>query len=72
MPLHLFPQKFRDQYTIDATTKGGFVYMEIRKGMYGLLATGIIASNFPKARLVKTGYFELPIPPPSVTISGTK
>ena len=45
MPLHLFPQKFKDQYDIDALAKGDFVYMEIRKGMYGLPVAGITAKN---------------------------
>ena len=63
MPLHLFPQKFKDQYDIDALAKGDGVYMEIRKGMYGLPAAGIIANKLLKARLVKKGYFELPHTP---------
>ena len=37
--------------------------MEIRKGMYGLPAAGIIANKLLKARLAKKGYFELPHTP---------
>ena len=63
MPLHLFPQKIKDQYDIDALAKGDFVYMEIRKGMYSLPAAGIIANKLLKARLAKKGYFKLPHTP---------
>ena len=31
----LFPQKFKDQYGIDALAKGDFVYMEIRIAQQG-------------------------------------
>ena len=33
--------------------------MEIRKGVHGLPATGIIANKILKARLAKKGYFKL-------------
>ena len=63
MPLHLFPQKFKDQYNINTLAEGDVLYMKIRKGIYGLPAAGIIANKLPKARLLKKEYFKLPYTP---------
>ena len=43
--------------------KNGFIYMCIQKGMYGLMAAGILANKLLKSRLAKKGYFELPHTP---------
>ncbi len=63
MSIDLIPQEFRDAYDLDAKQKGGFVYMEIQKGMYGLPQAGILANKLLKERLKKKGYFELPHTP---------
>ena len=40
------PQDFIDEYKLhDKTTKDGYVYLEIRKGMYGLPQAGILAQK---------------------------
>ena len=40
------PQDFIDVYKLyDKTTKDGYVYLEIRKGMYGLPQAGILAQK---------------------------
>ena len=40
-----------------------FIWMCTLKGLYGLPATGILASKLLKSRLAKKGYFELPHTP---------
>ena len=40
------PQDFIDEYKLhDKTKKDGYVYLEIHKGMYGLLQAGILAQK---------------------------
>ena len=63
MDLNLFPQEFRDEYNLDAIAKNGHVFMEIRKGMYGLPQAGILANKLLKKRLANQGYYELPHTP---------
>ena len=60
MPLHLFPKEFADAYDLHTKAKNGYVYMEIRKGMYGLPQAGILANKLLKERLAKHGYYEVP------------
>jgi hypothetical protein len=63
MPINLIPQEFIDLYDLSPKVKNGFVYMEIRRGMYGLPQSGILANKLLKERLAKDGYFELPHTP---------
>ena len=46
------------QYNLDALAVNGLVYVEIRKGMYGLPQAGILANQLLKTRLVPHGYYE--------------
>ncbi len=47
LQIHAKPnQSFIDDYDLQCKTKDGFVYMEIRKGMYGLPWTSILATNW--------------------------
>ncbi|KAL7523334.1 hypothetical protein ACHAXR_000131, partial [Thalassiosira sp. AJA248-18] len=57
MNLDITPQEFRDAYNLDAKAKGGHVFMEIRKGMYGLPLpqSGILANKLLKKPLAKKG-----------------
>ncbi len=41
----------------------GYVYMEIRIGMYGLPQASILANKLLKLRLVRHGYFKQPHTP---------
>ncbi|KAL7526405.1 hypothetical protein ACHAXR_001473 [Thalassiosira sp. AJA248-18] len=63
MNLGVIPQEFRDAYDLDAKAKGGHVFMEIRKGVYGLPQSGILANKLLKKCLAKKGYFEMPHTP---------
>ena len=63
MPISVIPQEFIDLYNFAPKVKNWYVYMEIRRGMYGLPQSGILANKILKERLVKDGYFELPTLP---------
>ncbi len=51
MPLNLFPDDIVDHYDLRQKAKNGFVYMEIRKRMYGLPQAGILVNKLAKKRL---------------------
>ena len=58
------PQDFIDEYKLhDKTTKDGYVYLEIRKGMYGLPQAGILAEKLLEKRLNAKGYRQSDICP---------
>jgi hypothetical protein len=59
----LIPDEFKDFYKLWDKIYNGYVYCEIRRGMYGLPQAGIIANQLLKKRLAKFGYFELPHTP---------
>ena len=56
--LDLIPDEIRIQYNLDAIAVNGWVYVEIRKGMYGLPQAGILANKLLKQRLAQHGYYE--------------
>ena len=58
MPINLIPDEVIDFYNLRPHIKNGFIYMEIRKGMYGLPQAGILANKLLKARLAPHGYYE--------------
>jgi hypothetical protein len=60
MPLNLFPDDIVDHYNLSQKARNGFVYMEIRKGMYGLPQARILANKLLKNWLALHGYFEQP------------
>ena len=59
MPLSIFPQHTRDQYEMDNKAVNGFVYLEIRKAIYGLPQAGILANKLLRKRLAPHGYYEV-------------
>ena len=63
MPINLIPQEFIDWYDLVPKVKNGYIYMEISRGIYGLLQSGILAKKMLKKRLAKHGYHELPHTP---------
>ena len=56
LPIALLPQEIIDQYHLQDKVHNGYVYVEIRKGMYGLPQAGIIANKKLKLHLAKHGY----------------
>eukprot|EP00957_Ditylum_brightwellii_P072577 5515313-Ditylum_brightwellii.AAC.1 len=52
MKYDILPQEIIDKYEVDKlVTRDGHVYIEIQKGMYGLLQAGIMASKLLTERL---------------------
>ena len=47
----------------DKVTRDGYVYVEIRRGMYGLPQAGLIAQKLLEQRLNKEGYYQSEHPP---------
>ena len=64
MKLDLFPQDIIDEY--DLTSKvdqNGNVHCEVRRGMYGLPQSGIMAKELLEERLQKAGYKQSKLTP---------
>ena len=59
----LVPEKFKQQYKLHDKIYKGFIYMEIRRGCYGLPQSGILANKLLKKRMAQHGYFEVPHTP---------
>ena len=45
MPIKLFPPHILEQYKLDQHAKNGFVYLKLRKAIYGLPQVGILANK---------------------------
>lgn len=56
LPLKTIPPEIIIQYKLDEIASNGTVYVEIRKGMYGLPQAGIIANQKLTRHLAKYGY----------------
>ena len=56
IPLKWFTDEIRAEYDIHALASGGYVYCEIRKGMYGLKEAGLIAFQRLVKQLAPHGY----------------
>ncbi len=59
MPLPLFPQDTIDQYNLIEKAKGGFIYLEIGKAVYGLPQAGMLANKQLKEYLSPDKYYEV-------------
>jgi hypothetical protein len=59
----LVPTDFKNAYNLWDKIYNGYIYMEIRRGCYGLPQAGILANKLLKKRLATDGYFELPHTP---------
>jgi hypothetical protein len=57
MLLSRFPDKIVNKYNLNALAVDGWVYIEIRKGMYGLKQAGLLASQLLQTRLAPFGYY---------------
>ncbi len=58
MPLSLFPSWIKEQYNLDKHAKNGFVYLEMRRAVWGLPQAGILANKLLRQRLLPHGYYE--------------
>jgi hypothetical protein len=58
IPIALLPNNIIKHYQLQEKVLNGYVYMEIRKGMYGLLQASILANILLKEQLAHHGYFK--------------
>jgi hypothetical protein len=59
IPIDVFPQSTIDQYHLLQHVHHGFIYLEVRKAIYGLPQAGILANKLLRQRLRPFGYFEV-------------
>jgi hypothetical protein len=52
-----FPKETIQKYNLNALVVDGWVYIEIRKGMYGLKQAGLLANKLLRTRLAPFGYY---------------
>jgi hypothetical protein len=57
MLLSRFPEEIIQKYNLNALAVDGGVYIEIRKGMYGLNQAGLLANQLLHTRLAPFGYY---------------
>jgi hypothetical protein len=57
MPLSRFPEEIIQKYNLNALAVDGWVYIEIRKGMYGLNQAGLLANQLLQTSLAPFGYY---------------
>jgi hypothetical protein len=57
MLLSRFPEEIVYKYNLKALAVDGWVYIEIRKGMYGLKQAGLLANQLLQTRLAPFGYY---------------
>eukprot|EP00804_Cyclotella_cryptica_P015695 CCRYP_018924-RA/>CCRYP_018924-RA protein AED:0.15 eAED:0.15 QI:0/-1/0/1/-1/1/1/0/1314 len=63
MKASLIPDEFIQAYNLQEKIYKGFVWLEIRRTMYGLPEAGILSNQLLRKRLATKGYFELPHTP---------
>jgi hypothetical protein len=57
MLLSRFPEEIIQKYNLNALAVDSWVYIEIRKGMYGLKQAGLLANQLLQTRLAPFGYY---------------
>jgi hypothetical protein len=57
MLLSRFPEEIVTKYNLDTLAVDGWVYIEIRKGMYGLKQAGLLDNQLLQTRLAPFGYY---------------
>jgi hypothetical protein len=55
--LSRFPKEIVQKYNLNALAVNGWVYIEIRKGMYGLKRAGLLANQLLQTSLAPFGYY---------------
>jgi hypothetical protein len=57
MWLSRFPEEIVDKYNLKALAVNGWVYIEVRKGMYGLKQAGLLVNQLLQKLLAPFGYY---------------
>ena len=63
IPISLFPEHSIQKYDFRIKVKNGFIYLEIRKIIYGLPQAGMLKNKYLKEKLAPHGYYEVPHTP---------
>jgi hypothetical protein len=63
IPIKIIPQRIRELYNLDVLAVNGFVFAEVRRGMYGLPQAGILVNQVLLHKLGAHGYRPVPITP---------
>ncbi len=58
MPINLFPPWIINQYGLNSKVVGGYIYLQMRKAVWGLPQAGILANKLLRKRLVRHGYYK--------------
>ena len=58
MPIGLFPMWIVEQYELNKHVLNGFIYLEMRRAVWGLPQAGILANKLLRKRLLPHGYYE--------------
>ena len=59
MTVDIFPLHVRTQYDLDRHAKNSFVYLEIRRAIYGLPKSGALTNKLLQKCLAPHGYYEV-------------
>jgi hypothetical protein len=54
--VNMVPDRIMEKYNLHDHVHNGYLYVEVRKGMYELLQTGLLANLLISRRLEKHGY----------------
>ena len=63
IPLSIFPEHISHQYNLEQNTGKGFIYLEIRKAIYGLPVAGRLVNLQLQEKLKPSGYYKVPHTP---------
>ena len=59
LSINLFPEHTMQQYNLRQHARKGYIYVEIRKAIYGLPQAGILSNLLLRKRLAPAGYYEV-------------
>lgn len=59
IPLAIFPKHVEEQYELEKHAKGSFIYLEIRRTIYGLPQAGSLSNKALREFLAPHGYYEV-------------
>ena len=63
MPISLFPKHIIKQYDLIKKLRNGFIYLEIRRIIYGLPQAGMFVNEYLEEKLAPHGYCKVPHTP---------
>ncbi len=58
MPINLFPLWIINQYNLNSKVVGGYIYLQMRKAIWGLPQAGILANKLLQKHLAPQGYYK--------------